>query len=48
MYSPNSLVHAAQENETLTKTAGGFIWRYTKEFGEYIDKRHKDIYMYNM
>lgn len=46
--SQSNIVHAAQENETLTKTAGGFIWRYTKEFGEYIDKRHKHIYMYNM
>lgn len=46
--SQSNIVHAAQENETLTKTAGGFIWRYTKEFGEYIDKRHKDIYMYDM
>ena len=46
--SQSNIVHAAQENETFTKTAGGFIWRYTKEFGEYVDRRHKDVYMYDI
>lgn len=46
--SQSNIVHAAQENELLTKSAGGFIWRYVKEFGEYTDKRHNEIHLYNM
>lgn len=46
--SQSNIIHAAQENESLTKTAGGFIWRYNKEFGTYIDYRLRKIHMYDL
>ncbi len=46
--SYNSIIHAAQENEHETRTAGGFFWRYTKEIEIIPDKRCTPIYVYNI
>ena len=46
--SYNNIIHAAQENEHETRTAGGFFWRYTKEIEITPDKRCTPIYIYNI
>ena len=40
--------HAAQENEKLTKTAGGYIWSYNEIPIINIDQRLKPIYIYDI
>jgi len=48
-FSSSNIQHAAQENETLTKTAGGFYWQYTKDFiPRESDKRKTNIYVYSL
>lgn len=46
--SSSNIVHAAQENEKLTRTAGGYFWRYTPEIKVEKDKRWHEIHVYNI
>lgn len=46
--SSSNIQHAAQENEKLTRTAGGFFWRYTREITFEKDKRWHEIHVYSL
>lgn len=46
--STSNIMHAAQENEKVTRTAGGYFWRYTPECIFNPDKRTKPIHVYNI
>lgn len=37
----STIRHAANPNEKETKSGGGYLWSYTKEPPEYIDRRRK-------
>lgn len=48
-FSISNIQHAAQPNEKLTRTAGGFYWQYEPEFREReADKRLTKIYVYTL
>lgn len=44
----SNIQHAAQENEKLTRTAGGFFWRYTRDITFEKDKRWHEIHVYSL
>lgn len=46
--SASNISHAAQENEKLTRTAGGYFWRYTTQIKFDDDKRWHKIHVYNL
>lgn len=46
--SVSSIIHAAQENEKETKSAGGFYWSYTPELAERKDNRLTPVYVYDL
>ncbi len=46
--SSSNIMHAAQENEKLTRTAGGYFWRYTQEIEFEKDKRWHEIHVYSI
>ena len=46
--SASNIMHAAQENETETRTAGGYFWRYVDYINYTQDKRTTNIYVYNI
>ena len=46
--SYSNIIHAAQENEKQTRTAGGFFWRYTNTITFERDKRWHEIHVYNI
>lgn len=46
--SVSNIVHAAQENEKWTRTAGGFFWRYTPTLITKPDKRRTPMCVYTI
>lgn len=46
--SVSNIVHAAQENEKFTRTAGGYFWRYTKTIVFTKDRREHEIHVYDI
>lgn len=46
--SVSNIVHAAQENEKFTRTAGGYFWRYTKTISFDKDRRLHEIHVYDL
>lgn len=46
--SVSNLMHAAQENEKLTKTAGGYYWGYSDSIIIPTDNRHHSISVYDL
>ena len=46
--SISNIVHAAQENEKDTRTAGGYFWRYTKSIEYLRDRRMTVVYVYDV
>lgn len=46
--STSNIMHAAQENEKLTRTAGGYFWRYTDNINFSRDERTTYVYVYNL
>lgn len=49
LISYSNIQHAAQENETLTKSAGGFLWSYTNKIkSSYVDLKWVTLYVYDI
>ena len=46
--SVSNIVHAAQENEVSTKTAGGYYWGYVDSITISKDERKHDIHLYDL
>lgn len=46
--SVSNIIHAAQENEKFTRTAGGYFWRYTRNISFVKDKREHEIHVYDI
>lgn len=46
--SISNIIHAAQPNEKLTKTAGGYYWSYNSICPFYNDNRKTTIHLYNL
>lgn len=46
--SVSNIRHAAEENEKLTRTAGGYFWRYTQTIDFEPDRRNTKIYLYDI
>ena len=46
--SVSNIMHAAQENEVLTKTAGGYYWGYSDSISIGKDERKHEIHLYDL
>ena len=46
--SVSNIMHAAQENEKFTRTAGGYFWRYSKNISFKKDRRESEIHVYDI